>query len=78
MRACPWAKEFYLLAFMHLRDVLGFKELRKLYEVLGEKGLRVHVDLENVFERYDERKVIVVGSERVVRLPDEGSGDEAS
>lgn len=78
MRACPWAKEFYLLAFTHLRDVLGFKELRKLYEVLGEKGLRVHVDLEDVFEGYDERKVIVVGSERVVQLPDEGSGDEAS
>ena len=78
MRACPWAKEYYILAFTHLRDVLGVEELRKIYEVLGEKGLRVHVDLEDVFERWDERRARVVGGGEVVDLPDDGSGNEAS
>lgn len=78
MRVCPWAKEFYLLAFTQLRDVLGFEELRKVYEVLGEKGLRVHVDLEDAFDRYDERRAMVVGGGRVVKLPDDGSDDEES
>jgi len=78
MRVCPWAKEFYLLAFTQLRDVLGFEELRKVYEVLGEKGLRVHVDLEDTFDRYDERRAMVVGGGRVVKLPDDGSDDEES
>lgn len=67
-----------MLAFTHLRNVLAFEELRKVYEVLGEKGLRVHVDLEDVFERYDERRALAGDAGRVVQLPDDGSGDEAS
>lgn len=65
-----------MLAFSHLRDVLAFEELRKIYEVLGEKGLRVHVDLEDVFERWDERRAVVGASGRVVGLPDDGGSDE--
>lgn len=56
MRGCPWAKEVYMLAFTHLRDVLSFDGLRKIYYVLGEKELRVHMDLEDAFEAYDERR----------------------
>ena len=69
-----------MLAFEHLRDVLSFDELRKIYEVLGEKGLRVHLDLEDVFERYDERRVrVIVGGDSVpvVGLPDDGNSDDA-
>lgn len=47
MRACPWAKEFYMLAFaeQRLRDVIGFDGLRKIYETMAEKGIRIRVDL---------------------------------
>ncbi|THC97182.1 hypothetical protein EYZ11_003347 [Aspergillus tanneri] len=62
MRACPWSKELIMLAFSHLRtdsiqerysgsswngEGMGFDELRRVYNVLVEKELRVHVDIEN-------------------------------
>lgn len=36
-----------------LKGLMGFEELRSLYRVLGEKELRLHVDLE---DRLDELK----------------------
>jgi NRDE-2, necessary for RNA interference len=47
IRACPWCKELYLLAFRipELRSALREGELRALYEMLLDKGLRVHVEL---------------------------------
>ncbi|KAL9129484.1 MAG: hypothetical protein Q9217_002080 [Psora testacea] len=51
IRACPWAKELYMLAFRYLRDVgggMGEAELRGVYELLLEKELRVHVELEKL------------------------------
>ncbi|GAB1194811.1 hypothetical protein APSETT444_004062 [Aspergillus pseudonomiae] len=62
MRACPWSKELIMLAFSHLRadivrelhpsasrkgDGMNFFELRSVYNVLIEKELRVHVDIED-------------------------------
>lgn len=63
VKACPWVKELYLLAFGYLRGVGGFKdgELRGVYEGLGERGLRIHVGLEEVFEGWDERRVVERG-----------------
>ncbi|KAL4892728.1 NRDE-2, necessary for RNA interference-domain-containing protein [Aspergillus ambiguus] len=66
MRSCPWSKELIMLAFTHLRadvveshhptssrkgDGMGFDELRRVYNVLVEKELRIHVDIE---DRLDE------------------------
>ena len=53
MRACPWAKPIYMLAFTEprLRDAIGFVGLRRIYETMVEKGLRVHVDLGDVLEK---------------------------
>ena len=66
IRACPWVKELYLLAFEYLssscRDDgeqvvaaaggggggMSEAELRGLYDLLGEKELRVHVDMERM------------------------------
>ena len=47
LRACPWAKDLYLLPFEYLRGVRGMGEadLRGVYELLGERELRVHVGL---------------------------------
>lgn len=61
MRACPWSKELIMLAFTHLRadlhqsearkgEGMGFEELRRVYNVLIEKELRVHVDIEDVLD----------------------------
>lgn len=66
MRACPWSKDLLLLAFTHLRaDVVDegpmqglvesdsgmhFEELRRVYHVLVEKGLRIRVDIEDMLD----------------------------
>ena len=68
LRACPWAKELYVLGFEILGDMkrvdgkvlgteLGFEELRGTWRVMGEKGLRVHVDLEDMFEEIGEMEM---------------------
>ena len=52
LKACPWAKDLYTLAFEYLRDekIMDEVDLRGVYELLGEKELRVHVELEDIFE----------------------------
>ena len=58
VRACPWVKDLYMLAFEHLRGgkVMGEADLRGIYELLGEKELRVHVGLEDILQGLDERQ----------------------
>ena len=51
MRACPWVKDIYMLAFDGLRDVMDERELREVYDMLGEKELRVHINLEDMLQR---------------------------
>ncbi|KAI4228218.1 MAG: hypothetical protein L6R36_001797 [Xanthoria steineri] len=47
VRACPWAKGVYMLAFEYLSVAGGMEEgeLRGVYEMMGERELRVHVAL---------------------------------
>ena len=54
LRALPWAKEWHMLAFTEekLRKAIGFDGLRKIYESMVEKELRVHVDLTDVLDEY--------------------------
>lgn len=54
MRACPWAKKLMMTAFSELRDVMGFEELKSVYQVMQEKELRIHVDLEDWLEDHNE------------------------
>ena len=54
VRACPWAKQLYLIRFDEMSGMGSFGELRSLWRVMGEKELRVHVDLEDVFEEKEE------------------------
>jgi hypothetical protein len=52
LRACPWAKELYMSGFELISEEdIGFGELKGTWKVMGEKELRVHVDLE---DRFDE------------------------
>ncbi|KAI9738134.1 MAG: hypothetical protein M1818_005563 [Claussenomyces sp. TS43310] len=53
MRACPWAKWFYFMAFDELADLMGLEEKRSVYRILEEKELRVHVDLEEWLEEQE-------------------------
>jgi hypothetical protein len=51
VRACPWAKELWMLAFRYLREELGTDGLRGVWEMMGEREIRVGVGLESVLER---------------------------
>jgi hypothetical protein len=43
----PWSKDFMMLAFSHLwTEFLTEDELRRVYDVMIEKELRVYVDLD--------------------------------
>lgn len=50
LRACPWVKELYIVGFEVLGKEVDGKELMGTWRALGEKGLRIHVDLEEIFE----------------------------
>lgn len=54
VRACPWVKDVGMLAFGVVRGGMGEEELRGVVEGMGERGLRVHGGLDEVFERWDE------------------------
>ena len=60
IKACPWVKEVYMLAFVHLSGEGGFSgdELRSIYELMTEKELRIHVKLDDILDEMDERKDI--------------------
>ena len=53
IRACPWVKDLYLLAFEHLKGGekgMSETELMGLYDLMNEKELRLHVDLHELME----------------------------
>lgn len=52
-----------MIGFTELKSFMGFEEMRSVYRVLGEKELRVHVDLEDRLDEWDEKK----GSKRIAR-----------
>ncbi|KAH8595645.1 NRDE-2, necessary for RNA interference-domain-containing protein [Bisporella sp. PMI_857] len=56
LRACPWAKELYIVGFENLSGIMEFAELKGTWKVMGEKDLRVHVDLEDMFEEIGEQE----------------------
>ncbi|KAI9814175.1 MAG: hypothetical protein M1827_003341 [Pycnora praestabilis] len=82
MRHLPWHKPYLLLPFTTpaLGLMFSFEELRGLYNILGEKELRVHVDLEEVFDRLDNEDRPKADQTRgskarlPLRMPDDGSG----
>ncbi|KAL4791863.1 NRDE-2, necessary for RNA interference-domain-containing protein [Aspergillus venezuelensis] len=92
MRACPWSKDILMLAFTHLReDVvesgangkgkgMNIHELRHVYNVLIEKELRIHVDIEGVLDEIGTRMEREGEGGMLGRLLDDkdgvGDGDE--
>ncbi|KAF2843579.1 DUF1740-domain-containing protein [Patellaria atrata CBS 101060] len=49
-RSLPWAKTYIMMAFRYLRHILTFDEQKALYRAMGEKELRVHIDMEDTLE----------------------------
>ncbi|KAL8783432.1 MAG: hypothetical protein Q9213_004632 [Squamulea squamosa] len=45
VRACPWAKEIYMLGFEYLSEEMPEGELRGVYDMMVERELRIHVAL---------------------------------
>lgn len=58
LTSLPWAKQYMMLAFSYLRDTLTFEDLKRVYNVLGEKELRVYVDLEDAIEEAERRRAM--------------------
>jgi hypothetical protein len=54
MRACPWAKDFIMMAFTELEG-LGVGDKIAIYKVLVEKELRIHVDVEHRIEEWQDQ-----------------------
>ncbi|KAF1731917.1 Protein NRDE2 [Beauveria bassiana] len=48
LRHCPWAKSVFMEAFTTLTGDLASDELRSVYGMMTAKGLRVHVELDEV------------------------------
>ncbi|KAH7128266.1 NRDE-2, necessary for RNA interference-domain-containing protein [Dendryphion nanum] len=45
----PWCKDFMMLAFTHLQgEILTREELKRVYNVMVEKELRLYVDLDTI------------------------------
>jgi hypothetical protein len=94
IRACPWSKELVMLAFTHLRaDVvrerykdsvrkgegMGFDELRRVYNVLVEKELRIHVDIEEELDRIAARRLEGAGAAMSlgpIQMPDDAESED--
>ncbi|KAK7991144.1 hypothetical protein PG990_015424 [Apiospora arundinis] len=52
IQRCPWSKQVFMEAFGTLVRDLDSSELRSVYSTLHEKGLRVHVDLDEFMEQW--------------------------
>ncbi|KAF3913128.1 hypothetical protein AA313_de0202268 [Arthrobotrys entomopaga] len=85
VRACPWSKDIILSGFKWLRSILDFGEMRKVYGVMQEKELRVHVDVEELLEEWDKDYSMKSGNGRTsiigggvthrITLPDDEDSD---
>jgi hypothetical protein len=51
----PWSKWFIMLAFEHLDGFLSFEEMRNIWRVLGEKDLRVVIDIQDRLDDIAEK-----------------------
>lgn len=59
IRACPWAKDLYMLAFDCERKAgigMGEVELRGVIEMMERKELRIHMGIDDIKERLMARR----------------------
>ena len=59
--ACPWAKELYMVVFDGPKEIgMNEVELRGVLEMMEDKGLRIHVRVDDVREKMTTRKGLPV------------------
>ncbi|KAI0603498.1 NRDE-2, necessary for RNA interference-domain-containing protein [Biscogniauxia sp. FL1348] len=57
IQCCPWSKDVFMEAFVTLVRDMDSSELKSVYNTLCDKGLRVHVEMEEFVEKWRrERK----------------------
>lgn len=59
---CPWSKDVFMEAFVTLGKEMDSAELKSVYNTLCEKGLRVHVELEEFLENWRQAHKRTAGS----------------
>ncbi|KAI0841732.1 DUF1740-domain-containing protein [Hypoxylon sp. FL0890] len=52
IQRCPWSKEVFMEAFVTLVRDMDSSELKSVYNTICEKGLRVHVEMEEFVEKW--------------------------
>ncbi|KAI0804114.1 DUF1740-domain-containing protein [Xylaria sp. FL0064] len=52
VQACPWSKAVYMEAFATLVREMDSAELKSVYTTMCEKGLRIHVDMDEFVENW--------------------------
>ncbi|KAI0117538.1 DUF1740-domain-containing protein [Hypoxylon sp. NC0597] len=52
IQRCPWSKDVFMEAFVTLVRDMDSSELKSVYNTLCEKGLRVHVEMEEFVEKW--------------------------
>ncbi|KAH8668351.1 NRDE-2, necessary for RNA interference-domain-containing protein [Xylariales sp. PMI_506] len=52
VQSCPWSKEVFMEAFVTLIRDMDTSELKSIYNTLCEKGLRVHVELDEFVQSW--------------------------
>lgn len=50
LKQCPWSKEVAMEAFVTLIRDMKSADLRSIYDMMAEKGLRIHADLDEFLE----------------------------
>lgn len=54
IKHCPWSKDVAMEAFVTLIRDMKSADLRSIYDMMVEKGLRIHVDLDEFLESRKE------------------------
>ncbi|KAK5629737.1 hypothetical protein RRF57_005452 [Xylaria bambusicola] len=55
IQACPWSKDVFMEAFSTLVREMDSAELKSVYATMCEKGLRIHVDMDEFVENWREK-----------------------
>ncbi|KAI0526614.1 DUF1740-domain-containing protein [Xylaria bambusicola] len=55
IQACPWSKGVFMEAFGTLVREMDSAELKSVYATMCEKGLRIHVDMDEFIEDWREK-----------------------
>ncbi|KAI0881919.1 DUF1740-domain-containing protein [Annulohypoxylon maeteangense] len=67
IQRCPWSKEVFMEAFVTLLRDIDSSELRSVYNTLCEKGLRVHVEMDEFVDKWRREQKEGKGKDRVRR-----------